>query len=127
MAPSECRVCGLPGKPCSRCGVDAYCERDHQLEDWPRHRAGCGALELLDAGRRLRAAKDVPKGTVLVREAPSVIFPVPQQAGAVSTRRNHVTRQTEREVTPTMYANVCVQRRGGSINSTREERRVLYP
>ncbi|XP_034239994.1 uncharacterized protein LOC117644548 isoform X2 [Thrips palmi] len=40
-----CAVCGAQGRACARCRVDFYCGKDHQLQDWPRHKLGCSFLE----------------------------------------------------------------------------------
>ena len=71
-------MCGEEGPSCARCRLDFYCGKEHQLLDWPRHKRGCGALELrLDQrlGRHLVAAKDIPAGTVLIRERPAFLLP----------------------------------------------------
>ena len=73
-----CAVCGAEGRPCSRCRVDYYCGKEHQTQDWARHKAGCGALLLRSdrrVGRHLVAARDIPAATVLMRERPLVVFP----------------------------------------------------
>ncbi|KAE8740987.1 hypothetical protein FOCC_FOCC013482, partial [Frankliniella occidentalis] len=73
-----CRVCGAEGRACARCLVDFYCGKLHQTQDWPRHKRGCGALEVREDarfGRYAVAAKDIPAGTVLMRELPLVTFP----------------------------------------------------
>ena len=74
-------MCGVKGPCCARCRLDYYCGKAHQRQDWPRHRAGCGVLELRQdedealgtqgtLGRHLVLTKDVPAGTVLLRERP---------------------------------------------------------
>lgn len=76
-----CAVCEKPSsRPCSRCRVDFYCGKEHQVFDWQRHRKGCGVLavrhdELL--GRHLVAVRDIPVGTVLMKEVPLVAVPKP--------------------------------------------------
>ena len=75
-----CAVCGAEGRPCSRCRVDYYCGKEHQTQDWARHKAGCGALLLRSdrrVGRHLVAARDIPAATVLMRERPLVTTPAP--------------------------------------------------
>ena len=75
VARGSCYVCGAAGQPCSNCLLDYYCSKAHQKQDWPRHRAGCGVLEVRQdeaLGRHLVLTKDVPAGTVLLRERPLV-------------------------------------------------------
>lgn len=71
-----CVVCGRAGGwPCSTCGVDFYCRKAHQQQDLPRHRLGCGALELRqdeELGLHVVFTKDVPAGTVVLKERPLV-------------------------------------------------------
>lgn len=79
-ARGPCAVCGLEGLPCSRCRVDYYCGKEHQRLHWQQHKKGCGALRLTSdsrLGRYVVAARDVPKGTILVRETPLVFYPQP--------------------------------------------------
>ena len=89
-ARGPCAVCGAEGSPCSGCRVDYYCGRQHQRQHWPRHKRGCGSLEVRQdqdqdprLGRRLVAKKDIPAGTVVVRELPLLPLPplVPGGAG----------------------------------------------
>lgn len=43
-APTQCVICGLGGaKSCGKCGVTAYCSREHQMTDWNmcRHKEFC--------------------------------------------------------------------------------------
>lgn len=74
-----CSVCGKAGaQACSRCRMDFYCAREHQTQDWPRHRKGCGVLALRSdsqVGRHVVATKDIPAGTLLMREVPLVVYP----------------------------------------------------
>lgn len=75
----ECVVCGRDGPlKCGRCQTDFYCGRQHQVEDWPRHRKGCGSIELhvsSEFGRYVVATKDIPAGAILMREVPLVATP----------------------------------------------------
>ncbi|XP_034246320.1 uncharacterized protein LOC117648166 [Thrips palmi] len=75
----ECAVCDKVGTlKCSRCQVDFYCGKDHQVQDWPRHRQICGCMELRvspEVGRCVVATKDIPMGTILMREIPLVATP----------------------------------------------------
>ena len=85
-----CAVCGSAGRACARCRVDFYCGKQHQTQDWPRHKLGCGAVGVVSGpnGRCLAVTKDVPAGTVLIRELPLIQFitswNVPEDAAEVS-------------------------------------------
>lgn len=72
-ASGPCAVCGKAGLPCARCRVDYYCGKEHQKQHWPQHRPGCGSLELRDG--RIVAAKDIPAGTDILRELPTLVVP----------------------------------------------------
>ncbi|XP_034242827.1 uncharacterized protein LOC117646163 [Thrips palmi] len=77
---APCAVCGAEGRPCETCRLDFYCGDEHRALDEARHAAGCGALEERrdDAlGRHLVFAKDVPAGTVVLRELPMLVVPPP--------------------------------------------------
>ncbi|XP_034237764.1 uncharacterized protein LOC117643160 [Thrips palmi] len=79
-ARGPCTVCAEPGLPCSRCRVDYYCGKAHQKADYHRHRKGCGVLEMRSSPelkRHLVATRDIPAGTVIMRELPLVCFPRP--------------------------------------------------
>lgn len=39
-----CSKCGEDVKACSRCQCAYYCGRDHQKEDWDRHKLDCNAI-----------------------------------------------------------------------------------
>ncbi|XP_034246363.1 SET domain-containing protein SmydA-8-like [Thrips palmi] len=68
-----CAVCGETGLPCARCRVDYYCSKEHQKRHWPKHKVGCGSVEL--RGGSVVAARDIPAGTVIMREVPALFFP----------------------------------------------------
>jgi hypothetical protein len=36
-----CKVCGKAGHLCKGCSVVAYCSKEHQRTDWPRHKVEC--------------------------------------------------------------------------------------
>ena len=73
IARGPCAVCGKEGRACSRCHVDFYCDKEHQRKHWPRHKAGCGVLEL--SASRLVATRDIPANTRVLREQAVVLFP----------------------------------------------------
>jgi hypothetical protein len=39
-----CKVCGKAGSLCKGCSTVAYCGKEHQKADWPRHKADCKKL-----------------------------------------------------------------------------------
>lgn len=75
-ARGPCAVCGREGLPCGACRVDYYCDKPHQRADWRRHRRGCGVLAVSADHHRLRlvAVKDIPAGTVVMREDPILVL-----------------------------------------------------
>lgn len=80
-ARAPCRLCGAEGRPCERCRLDYYCGKQHQSQDWQRHKAGCGVLRVgVDArlGRFVEVTRDVAAGTLLLREGPLVVVPAPE-------------------------------------------------
>ncbi|XP_034240562.1 uncharacterized protein LOC117644929 [Thrips palmi] len=76
-----CSVCEKPSsRACSRCRVDFYCGKEHQVLDFSRHRKGCGVLAERcndEVGRHLVAVRDIPAGTILMREEPIVAVTTP--------------------------------------------------
>jgi hypothetical protein len=36
-----CKVCGKGGHLCKGCSAVAYCSKEHQRRDWPRHKTEC--------------------------------------------------------------------------------------
>ena len=36
-----CKVCGRPGRRCAGCMLVAYCGKEHQLQDWKKHKTLC--------------------------------------------------------------------------------------
>ncbi|XP_052130288.1 uncharacterized protein LOC113209786 [Frankliniella occidentalis] len=78
-----CAVCGVEGSRCTGCLLDYYCGKQHQTQDWPRHRAGCKVLELRTderLGRHLVATRNIPAATVILRERPMLSIPSPWTA-----------------------------------------------
>ncbi|CAG9836343.1 unnamed protein product [Diabrotica balteata] len=47
----SCAVCGLKENllRCSRCKVSCYCSKDHQLQDWKKHKPICKRLRISDS------------------------------------------------------------------------------
>lgn len=63
---------------CGGCKQQFYCNKDHQREDWPRHRPACKVWEIHenpDLGRHLLASRDLSPGDLIVSESPLVWGP----------------------------------------------------
>ncbi|XP_015178450.1 PREDICTED: protein msta, isoform B-like isoform X1 [Polistes dominula] len=72
----ECSVCGKSAKlKCSDCRRSFYCNKEHQKEDWPRHKSICHAWEIKEneeVGRYLVANRDLTSGEAIISEVPLV-------------------------------------------------------
>ncbi|KZC11057.1 Protein msta, isoform B [Dufourea novaeangliae] len=84
MAPETkagCPICGDRLNAilrCSGCGQQVYCGKDHQRQDWPRHRSVCQAWEIHESpelGRHLLASRDIGQGDLIITESPLVWGP----------------------------------------------------
>lgn len=63
---------------CSGCKQQFYCKKEHQRQDWPRHRPACQAWEIREnseLGRHLLASRDLSPGDVILAESPLVWGP----------------------------------------------------
>nr|XP_003702367.1 PREDICTED: protein msta, isoform B isoform X1 [Megachile rotundata]XP_012138444.1 PREDICTED: protein msta, isoform B isoform X1 [Megachile rotundata]XP_012138445.1 PREDICTED: protein msta, isoform B isoform X1 [Megachile rotundata] len=74
-----CPICnGHATLKCSGCKQQFYCNKDHQRQDWKRHRSVCQAWEIhedSELGRHLLASRDLDPGDVVLSEAPVVWGP----------------------------------------------------
>jgi hypothetical protein len=43
-----CGICSKPGSMCKGCSLIAYCGKEHQKADWPRHKAECKKAREMD-------------------------------------------------------------------------------
>nr|XP_018906177.1 PREDICTED: protein msta-like isoform X1 [Bemisia tabaci] len=75
----ECQVCSAPASfTCQNCAQTHYCDRDHQREDWPKHKLHCAPILVAHnetLGRHLIAARPLRQGELLLRERPLVAGP----------------------------------------------------
>nr|CAD7442404.1 unnamed protein product [Timema bartmani] len=74
-----CDVCGAhaPNK-CSACKQVAYCSKEHQKQDWTRHKEVCRPFKVCSSpelGRHLLASRDLTPGDVILSELPLVVGP----------------------------------------------------
>nr|CAD7264050.1 unnamed protein product [Timema shepardi] len=74
-----CDVCGAhaPNK-CSACKQVAYCTKEHQKQDWKRHKEVCRPFVVCSSpemGRHLLASRDLTPGDVILSELPLVVGP----------------------------------------------------
>lgn len=74
-----CSICGEHATlKCSSCKQEFYCSKEHQRQDWSRHRSACQAWEIhenSELGRHLLASKDLNPGDVILLESPLVWGP----------------------------------------------------
>jgi len=74
----KCAVCNQPAsKSCGACELEFYCGKDHQKEDWPRHKTSCSIYEVRkhDAlGFCMVAKKSIQSGGTIASEYPIAIY-----------------------------------------------------
>lgn len=74
-----CAVCGKTATMrCGNCKLEFYCQKEHQRNDWSRHKSRCRAWEErenAELGRHLLAARDLNPGDLIVSESPIVWGP----------------------------------------------------
>lgn len=77
-------ICGVCEKSaslrCSNCKIQFYCTKDHQRNDWQRHKSKCRAWEIKEdakLGRHLVATRDLHPEELIITELPLVIGPAP--------------------------------------------------
>lgn len=82
-----CAVCGKNGAlRCAGCRNRFYCDKQHQREDWSKHKASCRAWEMREneeLGRHLIASRDLAAGDVIVSETPIIWGPAPHSSARV--------------------------------------------
>ncbi|XP_033207857.1 SET domain-containing protein SmydA-8-like [Belonocnema kinseyi] len=78
---SACAVCKKPATlRCSNCKGEFYCAKDHQRDDWKRHKSTCRAWEIKEnpeLGRYLISTRDLNPGDLIISELPIVFGPAP--------------------------------------------------
>ena len=71
---TKCLKCERPGKlRCGGCQEAAYCSKECQRQDWPRHRPQCRPFRIVTSpgvGRHLVATRDIGPGEIILEEAP---------------------------------------------------------
>ncbi|CAK9805253.1 SET domain-containing protein SmydA-8, isoform A [Anthophora quadrimaculata] len=74
-----CPICGQYATlKCGSCKQEFYCSKDHQRQDWHRHRSTCQAWEIhenTEIGRHLLASRDLKPDDVILSEVPLVWGP----------------------------------------------------
>ncbi|XP_051172680.1 SET domain-containing protein SmydA-8-like [Leptopilina boulardi] len=82
-----CAVCEKPASlRCSDCKVEFYCTKDHQRNDWKRHKSACRAWEIKEdkkLGRYLVATRDLHPEELIISELPLVFGPAPHSEDRV--------------------------------------------
>ncbi|KAK2574936.1 hypothetical protein KPH14_008703 [Odynerus spinipes] len=83
----ECPICGKHATlKCSGCRRSFYCSKEHQKEDWPRHKLICHAWEIEEneeLGRYLVAKRDLTAGDLIISEVPLVWGAAPHASSRV--------------------------------------------
>lgn len=76
---ASCTICGQPSSlRCSNCGLVVYCSREHQKDDWPKHKKECQPFKVQQderLGRYLVASRDIRAEEVVLKEAPIIRGP----------------------------------------------------
>lgn len=79
LSASSCTVCGQKSSlRCSNCSQAVYCNREHQKEDWPKHKQICTPFKVQQderLGRYLVASRDIRAEEVVLKEAPIIRGP----------------------------------------------------
>lgn len=74
-----CAHCGGPANQrCTGCHITFYCSRDHQKQNWKRHKSACCAYKVCESnelGRYLVATRDLKPGEMVISETPLVLGP----------------------------------------------------
>lgn len=77
--PSSCAVCGEPSSlRCSNCGQVVYCNRQHQKDDWAKHKKVCQPFKVQQdekLGRYLIASREIRAEEIVLKEAPTIRGP----------------------------------------------------
>ncbi|KAJ9579508.1 hypothetical protein L9F63_004827 [Diploptera punctata] len=75
----KCDVCSAPAAhKCSACKQVAYCSKEHQKEDWKKHKSACRPFEIRSSpelGKYLVASRDLSPGDVIISEQPLIVGP----------------------------------------------------
>ena len=76
-----CAVCKKEAAlRCSNCKGQFYCTKDHQRDDWQRHKSTCRAWEIKEnseLGKHLISTRDLNPGDLIISELPIVFGPAP--------------------------------------------------
>ncbi|NDC10771.1 MAG: zinc finger MYND domain-containing protein, partial [Oxalobacteraceae bacterium] len=55
-ASGVCGVCGVPSTlRCAGCRKVRYCTKEHQIQDWPQHKADCAEIKAACASTQHKA------------------------------------------------------------------------
>lgn len=79
MTEGKCVVCSIEtSKKCGACGIVLYCNRDHQLAHWTKHKSECCPVKVnycQEMGRYLVAARNINEGSIMFKEKPFILGP----------------------------------------------------
>ncbi|RZB39816.1 zf-MYND and/or SET domain containing protein [Asbolus verrucosus] len=74
-----CAVCTKNARhACSACNGVYYCDREHQKEDWKRHKSSCAPFKVQTdeiLGRCLVATRNIKAGEIIMRKLPLILGP----------------------------------------------------
>lgn len=74
----KCSICDKPGsKVCGACELAFYCSKEHQKQDWHRHKANCCKYEIIkhgDLGFCMVATALIPPGEQIASELPLATY-----------------------------------------------------
>ena len=75
----KCEVCLTnASQKCGGCGTVLYCNREHQLAHWSKHKGHCVPVKAAfckKMGRHLIATRPIKEGDLVLRESPLILGP----------------------------------------------------
>ncbi|XP_023337402.1 protein msta [Eurytemora carolleeae] len=81
LAGNKCRINDCKEKgllTCTGCFLSSYCSRDHQKQDWSKHKGTCSPFKIVNKqgfGRYLVATRDIKPGEIIFTDYPMAVGP----------------------------------------------------
>ena len=101
-------------KVCSVCHTIAYCGKECQRKDWPRHKENCLPVRVADfpgKGRGLVTSKDIKKGHVILEEVADIVVEESfRNARGIIDQVNKMSEERKSQ----FYKLKAIDREGGS-------------